>query len=266
MVPIFNLWGKPISAYVICMLIGILVTLYVTYKKTQKHGLDEVKTLTAIIISFIGVLFGSHILYAVTQADKIPQFLADVFSMSFKSFDDFLLSANEIFGGAVFYGGLIGALIVGGIYAKKSKIPAEHMDILTLAIPLFHTFGRLGCFLSGCCYGIEFPIGFIYHYSPDPVANEVTRFPVQLVEAIFNLILFLILYRLVSKHKYKGQVLPIYLVSYAIARFLLEFLRGDEIRGHLGVLSTSQIISILILIAVTVYEIIYKKRKKKQNI
>lgn len=266
MIPIFEIAGKPISAYTILLTAGVLISLLVIYKKTQKEKLNEINTLFMFLISFIGVFFGSHLLYAVTQTDKLPQFFASVFSLSFESFDDFLLSANEIFGGAVFYGGLIGAIIAAGIYAKRANLTVEYIDIATLAIPLFHTFGRIGCFLTGCCYGIEFPIGVTYHYHPDPSVNGITRFPVQLVEAIFNLILFLILYRLVSKRKYKGQILPIYLVSYAIARFLLEFLRGDEIRGHLGVLSTSQIISILILIAVTVYEIIYKKRKKKQNI
>ena len=70
----------------------------------------------------------------------------------------------------------------------------EHTDVAALASPLFHIFGRLGCFLSGCCFGVESSVGFVYHHCLIEEANGVSRFPVQLVEAFANLFIFLLLF------------------------------------------------------------------------
>lgn len=112
------------------------------------------------------------------------------------------------------------------------------------AIPLFHVFGRVGCFLGGCCYGLPSAWGFVYRYSPVAEANGVSRFPVQLVEAAWNLVLFLLLARL--QRRGRDRLLPLYLALYAPARFLLEFLRGDAYRGIFLGLSTSQWISLFL--------------------
>ena len=72
-------------------------------------------------------------------------------------------------------------------------------DFLAPIIPLFHFFGRIGCFLSGCCYGIESKIGFTYKYSLVESANNVNRFPIQLVEVSYNMIIFVVLTILYKK-------------------------------------------------------------------
>ena len=93
-------------------------------------------------------------------------------------------------------------------------------------------------------------------------ANHVHRFPIQLVEAGFNLILFSVLLTLYKKERINGKLIYIYLLSYSVARFFFEFLRGDDYRGFLFGLSTSQIISILIIIFVGII-IVYKRIKRK---
>lgn len=144
-------------------------------------------------------------------------------------------------GGFVFYGGLFGVLIGVYIYTKKHNYTTKKiMNMIVPAIPLFHILGRIGCFFAGCCYGFKFPsaisLGMI----------SIDRFPTQLVEAFFNLILFLILLQ-IQRKKPNSDYLRIYLLTYATFRFIIEFTRGDLVRGVFWGISTSQIISLLII-------------------
>ena len=92
-----------------------------------------------------------------------------------------------IWGGSVFYGGLLGGILAGAVYLRRKGRPLDLWASLTApAIPLFHVFGRVGCFLGGCCYGLPSAWGFVYRYSPVAEANGVSRFPVQLVEAAWG--------------------------------------------------------------------------------
>ena len=94
--------------------------------------------------------------------------------------------------------------------------------------------------MTGCCYGKEYSIP--HHFG----IIEIDRIPVQLIEALAEFVLFIVLL-LIEKIKPKANLLQIYLMSYAVIRFLTEFLRGDDIRGHWLGLSTSQWISIFII-------------------
>ena len=261
MFPNLVIFGKEISIYALFALVGIFAVLGYTQRLAKKRKSDDIHMLCLILWAFVGVFVGGHILYGLTNIKYIAN-LPTLLSKC-KSFYDIVYVFGQIFGGAVFYGGLIGAMVVCFIYIKRKKLDyAEYVDVAASAIPLFHFFGRLGCFSSGCCYGVESKIGFVMHYSPSAEANEVTRFPVQLAEAGCNLIIFLVLYFLIKKGKAKGKILDIYLLSYAPVRFILEFFRGDAIRGFVGPLSTSQFISLLIIIVVIPIMII---RHKKEN-
>ena len=258
MFPYIKILNKELSTYMICALIGILLCIFYVIKICKKKKLNDYYYVNLLLISLIGVLIGSHILYGIVNFDLILKFFTNLNKItSFKIFIDCIV---EIFGGSIFYGGLIGALIISYICAKKIKINNEKTyDIMTPVIPLFHTFGRIGCFLGGCCYGIESPIGFKFTNALIDSANGVTRFPVQLVEALFNFILFLILFKFLQTEKFKGYLLNIYLIFYPIFRFVIEFFRGDEYRGFIFGLSTSQIISIILLIF-SICNVIYRKK------
>ncbi|MEG2116788.1 MAG: prolipoprotein diacylglyceryl transferase, partial [Clostridia bacterium] len=150
--------------------------------------------------------------------------------------------------GAVFYGGLIGGLAVGFAYLKITKKNSfDYFVIVTPLIPLFHAFGRLGCFFGGCCYGIESNFGFIFTNSLIESANGVRRFPVQLLEMAVLLVHFAVFFIMYKKKFLKKILLPLYLISYGVCRFFIEFLRGDEYRGFVFNMSTSQFISVLIV-------------------
>ncbi len=260
MIPIFNLFGKSISAYMIFAIVGYLVTLFVMVKIAVKHKLDEFHMLYMLLFAAIGVLIGGHILYGITNIDLIIKLFQNIDKItSIKNFFDHIF---VIFGGSVFYGGMIGAVVIAYIYIRKNKLNSlEYMSAAVMGIPLFHFFGRLGCFFSGCCYGIEWSKGITYHYSAIEAANEVARFPVQLIEATVNIVLFLVMLYVYTKTKYKLKTMYIYFLLYPSCRFVLEYFRGDEYRGFFLGLSTSQIISI-ILIVITIFVCIVERYKK----
>jgi phosphatidylglycerol:prolipoprotein diacylglycerol transferase len=152
---------------------------------------------------------------------------------------------NMLPGGGVFYGGLIGGLIAALIYIRKNKLDFwEVTDILVPSVLLFHTFGRLGCFFAGCCYGGEATWGITFTHSLI-APKGVSLIPVQLFEAGFNLLVLIAILIVRPERKRPRILLPLYLMVYAIGRFVLEFFRGDIGRG-IYLLSTSQWISLLI--------------------
>ncbi len=155
-------------------------------------------------------------------------------------------------GGYVFYGGLIGAVAAVLLAGKLHKISTlDYAEAVVPCIPLAHGFGRIGCHLAGCCYGIAYdgPGSIVYH-APAFAPLEVGLFPVQLTEAACNFLLAAVLFVLVWRRGRSGAGLLLYLAGYASVRFGLEFLRADAERGGFLFFSTSQWISLGVLLAV----------------
>lgn len=264
MFPSINILNKTISLYAIMAILGILFCGWYAVRLSKKNEIDDNITIEVLLVSCIGVFLGGHILYGITNFSLIIELLKNIGKI--ENFSTLINCILEIFGGSVFYGGLIGGLIFGFIYMKKKKVDIPKLcDMLTPLIPLFHTFGRIGCFLSGCCYGIQSKVGFKYTHALIESANGVNRFPIQLVEAGYNLILFFILSTLYKKSKFKSNLLYLYLFLYSIARFAFEFFRGDSYRGFLFGLSTSQIISIVLFIFSSIMLIKYILTRKKEH-
>lgn len=259
MFPSINITGKPISTYGILATIGILLLLFLSMKAAKRFKIDTNNILVTLLIAGIGAVIGGHLLYALTNFDKIIIVFSNLDKItSINMWFDIL---GTIFGGQVFYGGLIGAIIAAYIYLKKTKKDIDlYAYIITPFIPLFHGFGRIGCFLAGCCFGIPHEHGITFHDSTIPMANDVPRLPIQLIESACNFILFGILLFLQRKGKCKNILLFIYLASYSVIRFIDEFFRGDTYRGFIGPVSTSQFISILLFVF-SIVMIIIKTRK-----
>lgn len=262
MVPLFHILNRTISIYTVMSLVGVLVCLFTAYRLAKNNGLDEIEMLFMSLFAFAAVAVGGALLYGITQFESLVQFLKNLFTLHFSSLSDFWDQARTVFGGSVFYGGLIGAILTIHLYCRKKKLGSRYLDIAAICFPLFHFFGRLGCFLGGCCYGIESSFGVVYHYSPAPGANGVSRFPVQLLEAVFNLGLSLLLYSLFRRKKLQGSLIHVYFYAYPVFRFADEFLRADAYRGFLWGLSTSQWISLVLVVANTAV-LLWKKLGRK---
>lgn len=259
MFPGFEIFGKFIASYSICALIGIFTACPIAIHYFKKFTGDDISMIFVFLFSAIGVFVGMHLLYGITNI----QYWHILFEA--KGFVDFWERFAAVFGGSVFYGGLIGGLIAGGITIKVNKLPAGVVcDCAAPAIALMHGIMRVGCFLGGCCYGIEWEHGVTFTNSLVESANGVPRVPVQLFEAGFEILLFLALWILLSKtDKLKGSLLPLYLLIYPVGRFLLEFLRGDDYRGFIFGLSTSQFISVILFTGSVVYFIVKVVKNRK---
>ncbi len=261
MVPVINFFGRQITIYGIMAVIGIAVIVIIALKIFTKRNEDYYQVVLFFVTVFIFALIGAHILYGLTNINLLKMFLKNINKL--KSFEQAVNFLAAIFGGAVFYGGLIGGIIGGLCFIKiRKRDIVLYGDVMAFLVPLFHGFGRIGCFLGGCCYGIESKFGFVYHHSLSPGANGVSRFPIQLVEASVNFIICFVLYFLFKNKKLKGNLFCIYLILYSCIRFIDEFFRGDNYRGFIFGLSTSQFISI-ILFASAIICLVAGKLKSK---
>ncbi len=261
MFPYFTVFGKTFGLYAICSVIGVAICCIFATRCLKKIGLEFEDVILFVLVIMAGLMIGGHFLYGVTQYKLFFGLIGKVGSIN-----DLFDLLKYTFGGNVFYGGFIGMNISLYIYFRAKKFESADFikDVVAACVPLFHAFGRIGCFLGGCCYGKPSHFGFIVTgntFSPD--INGVRRFPVQLLEALLNIIIFIILYFLLKKMFMKGHLMIAYMLIYPPVRFMLEYIRGDAIRGFWGPLSTSQWISIALFLAAIIRIIILKKQKQK---
>lgn len=254
MYPHISVLGKNLSAGTITFIIGIISAGFLGARLFKRRNTDYADGIIIALFALIGIYIGSVILYSLTNIKEIiALFKGEYGEFTFRKLYGFM-------GGMVFYGGLFGGIAVGSICVKKMKLDKTlYSDVFAVCIPFFHSFGRIGCFFNGCCYGIESRFGFVFTEAEPPGANGISRFPVQLLEALLLLILFSALFTIFIKGKESGRLLGIYLGSYAFLRFFIEFLRGDKYRGFIFGLSISQWISVLIL---AVLFLKYLKKRK----
>jgi phosphatidylglycerol---prolipoprotein diacylglyceryl transferase len=159
-------------------------------------------------------------------------------------------------GGFVFYGGVVGGGIFLSTYCyQKKKSFTQHLALLIPALCFAHAVGRLGCFLAGCCFGEETTAWL------GVVVNGVTRHPVQLYEALILLILGTVGIWILKTKKPYSIVIIAYFLGYGLGRFLLEFFRADAIRGIGSWGSTSQWISLIMILGALIYTIIELRKK-----
>jgi len=240
MLPYIEIFGRQIPMYGLTSMIGLVLAGFILCYRIKKAGYDENDTILFILTLAVGMVVGGSILYAITNIHLL---------LAINYPGEIMRVLVTMFSGMVFYGGLIGACIAGLIFLKIKKLPKNvYMDNCALFAPIFHGFARVGCFFGGCCYGIEWEHGFSAAHVEQKLTQigDVPRFPVQLLEAGCNFILALVIYLILRKGLLKERVFYLYLLCYSVIRFFDEFLRGDEIRGFVGALSTSQFISIFV--------------------
>ena len=243
MLPYINIFGYEIATYGLIIFIGIFIGAIISIFYFSKFfNIKKEDVFYCILYAVIGLGIGAKLLYIITN---IP-FLVENYQ-SLDLYDTFL---QMLKGGFVFYGGLIGGILGVFIYSKQFKISFKELLLILLpVVPLIHGIGRIGCLCAGCCYGMEYHgFGAITFHDSLFAPNDVPLFPMQIVEAICNFIIFIVL--LLTYKKFLGtyRTVGLYLVLYSIVRFTLEFFRGDLIRGIYFSLSTSQWISIVLFI------------------
>lgn len=234
----FHLFSRTIPAYGLFMALGLCLAAIFALIRCKNSGIHPNDVLIILCICFLGALVGGKLLYLLATYGA-GQIRRDIAEGDFS----FLFS-----GGLVFYGGLVGGLL---LLPLGLRVSGEHrLNLLANAvvpcIPLGHAIGRVGCLFAGCCYGLPYSGFGAVNLSEAGILYPV--FPIQLVEAGINLLLSAGLL-LLGRRKLQGfRLLYVYLMVYALERFTLEFFRGDILRGMTAGLSTSQWISIFLFI------------------
>jgi len=238
----FTLFGIPFYSYGIMTAVGFTVGLLYALYEAKRNKVQSGLILDISFWFIIASIVGARILFIVVEWDYYRHNLLDIF----KIWE----------GGLVFYGGIILATVVGIVYLKLKKQPVLLVaDIFAPALPLGVTFGRVGCFLAGCCYGkpTDLPWGLVYSNlvgKPWIISSSIGLHlhPTQLYSSGAAFFVFLITQFLKKKKPFDGFLVLLTFLLYAIERFIIEFFRGDE-RGWVikDYLSTSQFISLIVI-------------------
>ena len=242
-----NLFGIEGFSMVAMILLGVLAATCLFFIYLSKNGVDKRSFLDLSIViiatAFMGIVF------------------AILFENAYESIKASIYNQKQHWTWAMtFYGGLFGGVLTFILmyrfyYLRHNKpIFDEILRISPACIALGHAFGRIGCYLSGCCYGIETHTSLDVYF---PV-HKHSYLPTQLYEMIFLFLLAAILAILAFKHV-TDYTMPIYMGSYAVFRFIIEFFRGDE-RGQLAGLSPSQYWCILLIFLIVPVTLLLKKK------
>ena len=257
---LFQIGTFTIHSYGLLLAVAFLVGMQVAMYYGRREKIEPAQITDLVLYIFVSALVGAKLLHIVVD-------------FSYYSEDwSRLLQLYRI--GGVYYGGLILAVFVSGLYIRRHGMNFwRTADAMCMGIAAGQIFGRSGCFLAGCCWGKEVSPNFLFGviFRSIEAANQVGTplfiplHPTQLYEAFAMLCVFGILALAYRTKKYDGQQLFLYLFLYSILRFCIEFFRGDP-RGSVfgGVLSTSQLISILIL-AGSFLAFLYRRRSWKSS-
>ena len=251
-----------IHTYGFMMAVGVAAGLWFIYVQAKKAGMEADRVMDAAFYTIIVSLLGAKLLLFASNISYYVSYPKELFSLARS--------------GGVFQGGLTFGVIFALWYFRKKKIPTWATgDIVAPALALGHGFGRVGCFSAGCCYGSECSLPWAAVFNNDYAADltgvhlHTPLHPVQLYEAVLNFLNFGVLFFILKKKTFDGQVFAFYIVNYSVIRFVTEYFRGDHsdniyfIRGASAFTSLSlpQLFCLLGLVAGIVLAVVLKRRK-----
>ncbi len=234
---LFEIRGFPVHTYGLLLAAAYLVGLQFAVRRAPRFGLDPGRILDLGIAVIFAAIVGAKLLLVVVEWPQIAREPRQILTV--------------LRSGGVFYGGLLAALPVAIWCVWRHGLPTWRIgDLAAPGIALAHAVGRVGCLMAGCCFGrpaeLPWAVRFTSAYAADTVGVPlgVPLHPTQLYEAGAELAIFAVL--LVTERRgrpFPGRTFWTYVLLYALARFVIEFYRGDP-RGTVGPLSTSQFVSV----------------------
>lgn len=230
-----------VYSYGVMIALGILSAYFIVKYKTKDIPLSSDKISSLLIWVIVAAFIGGKLFFFLEN----PQ----------RYIDDPSEIINAAGGGFVFYGSLIFAIPTIIWWLRKEKLAVRSFfDILAFAGPVVHSFGRIGCFMAGCCHGrvCDAVYGVVFDH-PETMADPMNTplYPTQLYDIAVNLIILITVLLLQRRKQFEGQLFLVYLMMYGVGRSIVEMFRGDEARGYVieGVLTHSQFIAVLIILA-----------------
>jgi phosphatidylglycerol---prolipoprotein diacylglyceryl transferase len=249
----------PVYAYGVMLGLGFISSWYLGMYFANREGLPYKGVTWAYVLAIVFALVGARLAHIISNPDTMR--MHGLFHALF---------ANKC-EGLVAYGGYIGGTLAAYAYCRLRKMDFWSLcDVSSASLVLGLGFTRIGCFLAGCCHGkvtdlpwgVSFPAGSqasrnIDCIAPGAAPGMVASLPVhptQLYESAVGFLLVPVGIYLIKRRKFTGQAFLIMMSLYAIARFLLEFIRADDDRGPVAMFSTSQFIGlVLVPLAIVLY-------------
>lgn len=263
MFPIFLKIGPlTIHTYGFMMALGVALALWFLFVQAKKQGINAVLMADAAFYTILFSLVGAKLFLFIGHFSYYTSYPGELFSLART--------------GGVFQGGLAFGVIFALWYFRKKRIPTwKAADIIGPALALGHGFGRIGCFAAGCCYGRECSFSWGVNFSNEYAHNltgiplGLPLHPVQLYESALNFLNFFVLFLILRRKKFDGQVFSLYIINYSVIRYFTEFFRGDHPDKAFLIQSTSpflsfslpQLFCILGLIAGIFFYQVFKRRE-----
>jgi phosphatidylglycerol:prolipoprotein diacylglycerol transferase len=241
---LFHIGSFNMPTYGLLVSLGVLLGLWISVRNSQKQGIDPDNAWNLGIIVVMCGIIGSKILYILVDWGEYSAHPGEIFSL------------NTLQAGGVFSGGLIGAFVAAAWYIRRHHMPAlATCDAFAPGLAIGHAIGRVGCFAAGCCFGK--PTDHFWGVTfTSPIAHELVGTPIgealqptQLFESAIELANFFLLAWLLKRKKFDGEVIGTYFFLYGIARFFLEYLRGDPGRGDVfGIITGTQLVALCLIV------------------
>ncbi|MEZ4408879.1 MAG: prolipoprotein diacylglyceryl transferase [Polyangiales bacterium] len=288
---LFTLFGVDVPAYFGMLAIGFILATWVGARWLGRLGYDREVVIDLGLASVIAGVIGSRLLHVVadgyfwdyvhlcTDPSKVDWHISQVHCTS-RAVDGIWDATRGVChpkqancfawaafwaGGLTYYGGLIGATGYAVYFLRRERFPFwKAADMAGFAIALGLAWGRMGCFLAGCCFGSVCHYPFAAYFPGWSPASEaqfrahllaheahpaLPVHPTQLYESAGSLLIAAVTYLVIAPRKrYDGQMFVFFLAAYSVLRSVLEVWRRDDRGGFLG-LSTSQLISVGIVLA-----------------
>lgn len=237
---LLEIGGFPVYTYGVLLAAAYLLGLQFALVRARRLGLDANRVMDLGIWIIISALLGAKLLLLVVEFDTFTRDPRELLTLARS--------------GGVFYGGLITAVIVAFWYMRRNRLPVWPVgDAFAPAIALGHVVGRLGCFFAGCCFGsstdVPWAVTFTSDYARANVGTPlgIPLHPTQLYEAGAELVILILLLVFERRGRpFPGRTFWGYMLVYGLTRFVIEFYRGDA-RGMVGMFSTSQFVSLLLV-------------------
>jgi phosphatidylglycerol:prolipoprotein diacylglycerol transferase len=243
MYPFVYIFNRAYSSYNLCIAAGIAISLILfiqTERTIDQKDKDEFLSVFGIllVVGFLGAYIGNKIL----QSNSIKDFIVSVRSMAGLTFLCGAISSFAVY------------VVIYALFLKKIVIGYKVLNSVIPYVVLGHAFGRVGCLLAGCCYGKPTSLVIGIHYPHESIPydkyGDIGLYPTPIIEMLLLLIIFLIL----KKLRDWEIRFCVYLTLYALGRFGIEFLRGDERGQGLWLFSPSQLIcSVMFLSGIIIF-------------
>jgi phosphatidylglycerol:prolipoprotein diacylglycerol transferase len=237
-----------IHTYGVLLAIGCIVGLAVAARRARREGIDAERIADLGAWLIVSGMLGGKLFHMI--------FFWDDFMAGWRA--EGLRSLRE---GFVFYGGFIVASFVAVVYARRKRLPlAKLTDVLAPSVALGHAFGRLGCFFNGCCFGRPCSLPWAVTFPPPHLMSGIPVHPTQLYEVFGNLLIFAGLSVYYRHKRFDGQIWWLYVLSYGVLRFIVEFSRGDYATHYVGVLTIGHFITMTMIAVSTAALVLIPRR------